>query len=73
MKPLCTMSRRETQAALLLARGHSTKQVASVMGITYKTADKHRSNVYQKLGLHCTAELIHYALFQGWIPNMFEE
>jgi DNA-binding NarL/FixJ family response regulator len=39
----------------LLARGPQTKQVASTLGISAKTADRHIQNAYVKLGVSTRA------------------
>jgi PAS domain S-box-containing protein len=47
------------------AEGHSTKKIAVLLGISYKTADSHRSRIMEKLGVHETASLVRYAIRQG--------
>ena len=42
----------------LLAEGKSTKEVATVLDLSVKTAETHRSNIMRKLGLHCLSELV---------------
>ena len=56
---------REVQVLALVAEGHSTKEVAALLGISYKTADSHRSRIMEKLGVHETASLVRYAIRQG--------
>jgi PAS domain S-box-containing protein len=56
---------RELQVLALVAEGHSTKKVAALLGISYKTADSHRSRIMEKLGVHETASLVRYAIRQG--------
>jgi two-component system, NarL family, response regulator NreC len=36
-----------------------------MLGISYKTADSHRSRIMEKLGVHETASLVRYAIRQG--------
>ena len=47
---------------MLIAEGHSTKEVAAALGISYKTADSHRSKIMEKLDVHETATLVRYAI-----------
>jgi PAS domain S-box-containing protein len=59
------LTSREVQVLTLVADGHSTKEVASLLGISYKTADSHRSRIMEKLDVHETASLVRYAIRQG--------
>jgi PAS domain S-box-containing protein len=59
------LTAREVQVLALVAEGHSTKEIAALLGISYKTADSHRSRIMEKLGLHETASLVRYAIRQG--------
>jgi|SRR5580658_229948 PAS domain S-box-containing protein len=62
---VCPLTAREVQVLILVAEGHSTKEVAALLGISYKTADSHRSRIMEKLGVHETASLVRYAIRQG--------
>jgi DNA-binding NarL/FixJ family response regulator len=53
---------REREVVQLLAEGKSTKEVASHLNLSVKTAETHRSNIMRKLGLHCVSELVLYAV-----------
>ena len=46
----------------LLAEGKSSKEVASILSLSVKTAETHRSNLMRKLGIHCLSELVLYAV-----------
>ncbi len=63
--PAGPLTRREVQVLELVADGKSTKEVAGLLGISYKTADSHRSRIMEKLGVHETASLVRYAIRQG--------
>jgi DNA-binding NarL/FixJ family response regulator len=56
------LTSREREIVQLLAEGKSSKQVASVLGISVKTAETHRSNIMRKLELHSVSELVRYAV-----------
>jgi len=62
------LTAREVQVLELVAEGHSTKEIAGLLGISYKTADSHRSRIMEKLGVHETASLVRYAIRQGIVP-----
>lgn len=64
---LDTLTEREREVFVLLARGNTYQQVAEALFITPKTVDFHRSNVMRKLNLNSRSELIRYALQRGLI------
>jgi two-component system response regulator NreC len=59
------LSGRERQVLQLIAEGKITKEVASVLGISVKTAETYRSRIMEKLDLHITADLVRYAVRRG--------
>lgn len=64
---LDTLTEREREVFVMLARGNTYQQVAEALFITPKTVDFHRSNVMRKLNLNSRSELIRYALQRGLI------
>jgi DNA-binding NarL/FixJ family response regulator len=56
------LTSREREIVQLLAEGKSSKEVASSLGISVKTAETHRANVMRKLELHSVSELVRYAV-----------
>jgi DNA-binding NarL/FixJ family response regulator len=62
-----TLTKREREVAVLVAGGHSNKQVAVTLGISGKTVETHRANIMRKLGLKHTADLVRYAMRDGLI------
>jgi PAS domain S-box-containing protein len=62
-----SLTERERQVLVLIADGNSTKEAASMLGISYKTADSHRSRILEKLGVHETASMVRYAIRAGLI------
>jgi len=61
------LTERERQVLVLIAGGKSTKDAARELGISYKTADSHRSRILEKLGVHETASMVRYAIRAGLI------
>ncbi len=61
------LTERERQVLVLIASGKSTKEAAAALGISYKTADSHRSRILEKLGVHETASMVRYAIRAGLI------
>jgi PAS domain S-box-containing protein len=58
---------REIQVLTLVAEGKSTKQTAAILGISYKTADSHRTRIMDKLDVHETASLTRRAIRMGLV------
>jgi len=59
---LPSLTPREREIVQLLAEGKSTKEVASVLDLSVKTAETHRSNIMRKLNIHSVSELVLYAI-----------
>lgn len=53
---------RQREVLQLLAEGKSSKEVANILGITFKTAETHRSNLMRRLNCHSVTELVRYAI-----------
>jgi DNA-binding NarL/FixJ family response regulator len=61
------LTKREREVLQLFAEGKAVKEVASILDLSLYTVETHRSNIFQKLNLHSTAELILYAVRKGVI------
>ena len=61
------LSPRERQVLQLVAEGKTTKEVASLLGVSVKTAESHRTRIMAKLDIHETAGLVRYAIRNGII------
>lgn len=66
-RPEDPLTGRERQVLQLIAEGKSTKDVASLLGVSVKTAESHRSRLMQKLDIHETASLVRYAVKRGLV------
>jgi len=56
------LSPREREVLQLLVEGRSSKEIGTVLGMTTKTAEKHREHILGKLNLHSMSELVRYAI-----------
>jgi DNA-binding NarL/FixJ family response regulator len=65
--PADPLTGRERQVLQLIAEGKSTKDAASLLGISVKTAESHRMRLMQKLDIHETASLVRYAVRHGLV------
>jgi DNA-binding NarL/FixJ family response regulator len=65
--PVDPLTDRERQVLQLVAEGNTTKKIASVLGLSAKTVESHRTRIMQKLDIHETAGLVRYAIRRGLI------
>jgi DNA-binding NarL/FixJ family response regulator len=65
--PRATLSPREREVLRLIAEGKTTKEIASLLGLSVKTADSHRTRLMEKLDIHDVAGLTRYAIRTGFI------
>jgi DNA-binding NarL/FixJ family response regulator len=63
------LTSRESEVLQLVAEGCANKQVASQLGISIKTVEKHRQHLMDKLNIHDTAGLTRYAISAGVIES----
>jgi DNA-binding NarL/FixJ family response regulator len=63
------LSSREVEVLQLIAEGCPNKRVASDLGISLKTVEKHRQRLMAKLAIHDTAGLTRYAIGAGIIES----
>ena len=63
------LTRREREVLQLVAEGNTMRQIASILDVSPKTVEFHKSNLKKKLHLGTTAELTRYALEHGFITT----
>jgi two-component system response regulator DctR len=56
---LASLSRREREVLDELIRGHYNKNIADHLGITPRTVEFHRANIFEKMGVGSAIELAH--------------
>ncbi|MDP2537953.1 response regulator [Alteromonas stellipolaris] len=61
VSPLSVLTRREREVFFLVAAGNTSKKIGELLNMSLKTAENHRSNIYKKLNLSSSAELIRMA------------
>ena len=61
------LTTREREILQLLAEGKNNKEVATLLNLSAYTVETHRGNIFQKLNVHNSAELILYAVRKGVI------
>jgi DNA-binding NarL/FixJ family response regulator len=64
-----TLTARQREVLQLVAEGRTIKEIATVLSISPKTVEFHKSQLMEQLDLHTTAELTKYALTHGLIGS----
>lgn len=65
--PAAVLTGREEEVVKLVAEGHSSREIARLLGISVRTVERHRENVLRKLGMRDRTELTRYAIRVGLI------
>ena len=63
------LSEREGEVLRLTAWGHSNKEIAAALRVGVKTIETYKARVMSKLGLQSRAEIVRYAVRQGWMDE----
>lgn len=64
-----TLSEREEEVIRLIAEGLTTKEIADKINLSFHTVSTHRKNIFKKLLIRNSSELINYALKKGIISS----
>jgi DNA-binding NarL/FixJ family response regulator len=59
------LSPREREVAALMARGCSNRQIGETLSISIATAERHASNIFNKLGVRSRSQVAVWAVFEG--------
>lgn len=63
------LTNRQREIAQLVASGHMSKEIASQLKLSYRTVEKHRENIMQKVGVHDVASLTRWCLEVGLVDS----
>lgn len=61
------LSSRQREILQLIAEGHSTKSIATVLNLSPKTVETHRAELMMRLDIHEVAGLVRYAVRMGLV------
>jgi DNA-binding NarL/FixJ family response regulator len=61
------LTARQREVLKLIAQGNTTKAIARRLDISVKTADTHRVQLMERLGIHDIASLVRYAIKVGLV------
>ncbi|MDI6853473.1 MAG: response regulator transcription factor [Deltaproteobacteria bacterium] len=64
-----SLSGREIEIIKLIAEGKSSKEIAEILCLSYRTIQNHRTNILRKLNLTKSTDLVRYALRKGYISS----
>lgn len=59
------LTERQRAAAILIARGHTNRDVARELRVSLRTVEGERSRLMRKLGFERRSELVRWALQRG--------
>jgi DNA-binding NarL/FixJ family response regulator len=64
-----TLTQREKEVLKLIGEGYKSKEIANLLCISWKTVEKHRANIMEKLDLHTGSALTAYAIQRGLVSR----
>jgi DNA-binding NarL/FixJ family response regulator len=64
-----SITAREREVLTGIAQGQSNKVIGRALGLSFKTVEKHRSNLMRKLQLHNAAAITMYAIRNGLVGD----
>jgi DNA-binding NarL/FixJ family response regulator len=65
--PETVLTPREDEVLKLIAEGRSSREIATILSISVKTVEKHRSSILSRLGMNDRTQLTRYAIRAGLI------
>ena len=66
-EPAPRLTERESEVLRLVAIGHSNVEIATLLDISVKTVEVHKTNAMRKLGLTGRVDVVRYGVLQGWL------
>lgn len=64
-----SLSAREKEVLMLIAYGHANREIAQKLHLSVKTVEGHKARLMSKLDFQTRADLVRYALRQGWLQD----
>lgn len=62
------LTRRQREVLTLVAEGRTMKEIATVLNVSARTAESHKYQMMEALGVRTTADLVRYAVQIGLVP-----
>jgi DNA-binding NarL/FixJ family response regulator len=60
---------RQREVLQLVAEGRSLKEIASILSVSVKTVEFHKTRIVKQLGVYTTADLTKYAMTHGLVSS----
>jgi DNA-binding NarL/FixJ family response regulator len=67
--PLAKLTSRQREILQLIAEGNNTKEIASLLKLSAKTVEAHRTQLMQRLGINDIPSLVRQAMRSGLVPG----
>jgi len=67
--PLARLTSRQREILQLIAEGNNTKEIASLLNVSVKTVEAHRTQLMQRLGINDIPSLVRQAMRSGLVPS----
>ena len=64
------LTSREIEVIRLIAEGKSSKEIAELLYLSFRTIQNHRTKIMKKLNLRKSADLIKYAIQKGYVTDI---
>jgi len=61
------LTSREREVLQLIAEGMTSKEIATNLGVSIKTANTHRASLMEKLDIHKASSLVRFAIREGLV------
>jgi DNA-binding NarL/FixJ family response regulator len=68
--PLAALTPRQREVLQLVAEGHTSKDIAQRLGLSYRTVETHRNQLMKRLGIHDVSGLVRFAVRVGLMPKV---
>lgn len=65
--PIDALTARQREVLQLVAEGHTSKDIAERLGLSFKTVEAHRAQIMERLGIHDVASLVRFAVRMGLV------
>jgi DNA-binding NarL/FixJ family response regulator len=70
-EPPDILTPREIEIISLIAEGKSSKEIAAIMFLSFRTIQNHRTRIMKKLNLKKNTDLVRYAIHKGYTATPF--
>jgi DNA-binding NarL/FixJ family response regulator len=67
--PCGALTLREREVMQLTAEGYTSEEIGAYLDISPRTAEKHRENIKEKLGIQTLIDMVRFAAERGFLPD----